>query len=448
MQMRARWLPQRLQRMRKPSEFQGWTRLILLLASLWNSAFGVVLLAFVATTPWQDRVVAAFGLASLAYVTCRAHKRRRFSEWQPLMDGIVIALSLWALGDMRLGLVLLYQGLFFRPTHGSYWDTIAGLSGYACAFVFAVIAPLAVGQMPGMSTPEVMTHLAGLGVFGLVKVALSTTALTHQRTMIREQTLARAGAGLVAADNRSDVYAVALNAMQRVLAATGVMRTLLAIVENDALMVVACEGQDAHAALGQRIIASQIPEQYVELSRNERQIIVDDSVAADLERAFGFRPHLGVITLYPLRVRDVSLGVIAVETRNALPAEYAAGLASLSAEVALALESANLTEDLHRQAYEDPLTRLANRAAFVAGLDQALERVDDRRTPLGVCFIDLDNFKIVNDSLGHGAGDALLIEVSDRLRRATRPSDLVARLGGDEFTILIEGGTPRPISPV
>jgi len=435
----ARWLPQRLRRMRKPREFQGWTRLILLLASLWNSAFGVLLLAFVATTPWEYRALAASGLASLAVVTFRAHKRRRFSDWQPLMDGIVIALSLWALGDLRLGLVLLYQGLFFRPTHGTYWTTIAGLSGYAGAFLFTVMAPMAFGQMPGMSTPEVMSHLAGLCVFGLVKVALSTTATSSQRAMLREQTLARAGAGLVAADHRADVYAVALDAMQRVLAATGVMRTWLAIVENDALVVVACHGPDAQATLGRRVTANKIPEQYIAQGRKHRQITVNEAVADDLERAFGFRPHLGVLTLYPLRMRDVLLGVIVVETPDALPAEYAAGLASLSAEVALALESANLTEDLERQAFQDPLTQLANRTAFVAGLDQALDRADRHGTPLTVCFIDLDNFKIVNDSLGHSAGDALLVEVADRLRRATRPSDLVARLGGDEFTVLVEG---------
>ena len=95
---------------------------------------------------------------------------------------------------------------------------------------------------------------------------------------------------------------------------------------------------------------------------------------------------------------------------------------------------------LHHIAYHDGLTDLANRNCFHERLDVAVDcsRTDERQR-FAVLFLDLDRFKIVNDSLGHMAGNQLLREVANRLRRCVRPGDLVARLGGDEFAILVEG---------
>lgn len=95
----------------------------------------------------------------------------------------------------------------------------------------------------------------------------------------------------------------------------------------------------------------------------------------------------------------------------------------------------DLQEQLHHQAYHDPLTTLANRALFTDNVRQALA---DQRGEVGLLFIDLDDFKTVNDSLGHQAGDELLVAVASRLRGCLRPEDIVARLGGDEFAVLVE----------
>ncbi len=95
--------------------------------------------------------------------------------------------------------------------------------------------------------------------------------------------------------------------------------------------------------------------------------------------------------------------------------------------------------DLRHIAYHDALTDLANRSCFAERLCSAVERSrTDRRSGFAVMVLDLDRFKIVNDSLGHGAGDELLKEVARRLAACVRPRDLVARLGGDEFAILLE----------
>ncbi|MFN8124620.1 MAG: EAL domain-containing protein, partial [Thermoleophilia bacterium] len=98
-----------------------------------------------------------------------------------------------------------------------------------------------------------------------------------------------------------------------------------------------------------------------------------------------------------------------------------------------------LEAQLERRAFHDPLTGLANRALFQDRIQHALDRAS--RQPdacLAVVFIDLDDFKAVNDGMGHSAGDELLVEVGNRLRTCVRPADTVARLGGDEFALLLE----------
>jgi diguanylate cyclase (GGDEF)-like protein/PAS domain S-box-containing protein len=97
-----------------------------------------------------------------------------------------------------------------------------------------------------------------------------------------------------------------------------------------------------------------------------------------------------------------------------------------------------LEEQLHHQAFHDPLTGLANRALFMDRLEHALARADRRASKVAVLFMDLDNFKVINDSLGHEAGDKLLIVVAERLKACLRPEDTAARVGGDEFTVLVE----------
>jgi diguanylate cyclase (GGDEF)-like protein/PAS domain S-box-containing protein len=112
---------------------------------------------------------------------------------------------------------------------------------------------------------------------------------------------------------------------------------------------------------------------------------------------------------------------------------------SVSNILADAIERRAAEDQMQHRALHDPLTTLPNRELFADRLEQALERV--RRHPgslAALLFIDVDHFKQVNDSLGHQAGDELLINVATRLREAVRPTDTVARFGGDEFGLLLE----------
>jgi diguanylate cyclase (GGDEF)-like protein len=136
------------------------------------------------------------------------------------------------------------------------------------------------------------------------------------------------------------------------------------------------------------------------------------------------------------QLRRVALAMRDSDTEPAL--DLAGASAELQVLAETIMESAASLRISHRelrdQAYTDVLTGLPNRKAFVEELER---RFDQPQARLSVLFVDLDDFKVVNDSLGHAAGDELLRVVAQRLRSAVRAGDLVARLGGDEFAVLV-----------
>jgi len=127
-----------------------------------------------------------------------------------------------------------------------------------------------------------------------------------------------------------------------------------------------------------------------------------------------------------------------VAVTMSLVRDHMGGPRYLVAQVEDVTERRASGDRLAHQAIHDPLTGLPNRVRFVEQLHDALRHQSGGGRP-AVLFVDLDHFQVVNDSLGHAAGDRLLVAVADRLRAATRPTDTLARFTGDEFTILCEG---------
>ena len=141
-----------------------------------------------------------------------------------------------------------------------------------------------------------------------------------------------------------------------------------------------------------------------------------------------------------LRIRDASGGWRYVELilTNLLDDPDVAGMVATARDIA---QRKAFEAELVQQAFHDSLTQLPNRALLTDRLEQAYVRSGRRQGSVGVLFVDLDNFKLINDSLGHQAGDTLLIEAARRLQSCVRDEDTVGRLGGDEFVILMELAT-------
>lgn len=110
--------------------------------------------------------------------------------------------------------------------------------------------------------------------------------------------------------------------------------------------------------------------------------------------------------------------------------------------VAHALTQLALRQELTSRALRDELTGLPNRAALQQALERRLSRIEAAARPFGVMIVDIDDFKHVNDHLGHAAGDDVLIATAHALQAAVRGDDLVARLGGDEFVVVLDSGAP------
>ncbi|WP_052494229.1 EAL domain-containing protein [Nitrosospira sp. NpAV] len=130
------------------------------------------------------------------------------------------------------------------------------------------------------------------------------------------------------------------------------------------------------------------------------------------------------------------LGAYSHDTLHFTPASVSF-LQSLANVLAAAINRKSAEERLTYLAQFDPLTGLPNRSLFLDRLGQAMEQAQRNHGRIGVVFADLDRFKIVNDTMGHGTGDRLLVQVAQRLQRCVRSGDTVARLGGDEFAFIL-----------
>jgi diguanylate cyclase (GGDEF)-like protein/PAS domain S-box-containing protein len=208
------------------------------------------------------------------------------------------------------------------------------------------------------------------------------------------------------------------------------------LVQNsmDVVAVVDAEGRITYISPSVEAVLGWRPDEVIGLPA---RTLVYESDRERAEEEGGSQVEPGVVHVYEVRAARRLGGFRWVQVRvtNLLDDPAVAGLVCNFSDIS---ERREMTERLRYFAYNDPLTGLPNRVAFLERLEQAVARARRHETSLAVLFIDLDEFKEVNDSFGHAAGDTLLHSVAGRLRSCTRPEDTLARLGGDEFTVLIE----------
>jgi diguanylate cyclase (GGDEF)-like protein len=173
-------------------------------------------------------------------------------------------------------------------------------------------------------------------------------------------------------------------------------------------------------------------------------LIVDmaDPSADPNELAYLASIGMRSMAMVPMIAAGTAIGTLEfMSTRSGVFGPHDLEIATmLAGEGAMALENARLYEEIRHQALHDGLTGLANRLLFRDRVANAIERSHGRDgRPFAILFIDLDDFKVLNDTLGHARGDDVLIATAGRVSESLRPSDTAARLGGDEFAVLLDG---------
>ncbi len=194
----------------------------------------------------------------------------------------------------------------------------------------------------------------------------------------------------------------------------------------------------AVAAIGERALAGADP---ADLAAQALEVMVRTLPVGGAEvRLAGGTPlaSAGTASHPDLQLQIGDEGELLVELGRGLSDEEMSFVRTLANTLAMALARLRGEERIRYEALHDPLTGLANRTLLRDRLEHALAHSERGDRATGVLFVDLDDFKKVNDWYGHATGDSVLVELGSRLRSAVRPVDTVARIGGDEFVVICE----------
>ena len=320
-----------------------------------------------------------------------------------------------------------FAAMWYRGLYGSTWQSLARCGLYVTAI--AACLPLWM-LIPGHTqTPDVAPVIGTFpSMFLTVVVArhLGAGLLARRQWLRRDAALATAGAKLVGMTDAAAIRVMAWTASTEICAATPGLRLFKAVRVGGVLRVEGATG-------GFATVPATLPGEVITTQPSAAEASVTDR--APLDAAVG-----SPIEWVCINLPGQGDAWLVVGAPRKVPSEAILAVRNLVNQTALSLRNSDAHQELTAQARVDSLTGLANRASFTTELSTQLA---DRRRPgaLHVLFIDLDDFKDVNDILGHRAGDELLVDVAARLRQCSRPDDLCARLGGDEFAVMLRGTT-------
>jgi len=288
-------------------------------------------------------------------------------------------------------------------------------------------------------------------IAGVASIAVVNARMTEEtvRALSRTRALAEVSEMLVTMDNRTDAYDTICRML---VSAYNVSRATCYMLDAEGeLQSHVAWGYEAGEiapiqalgnVTGQSIVnwcaQNAQPATTKRLEDDPRESSEIHQVRRDL--------NIGSTSCVPLMKKNEVIGVIAV-SRNRSQSDFNSaeidGFRAMVNQLSIAVERLELSEDLQRQAFHDRLTHLPNRHHYELELRQTLENKSRLNEEVLVLFIDLDGFKLVNDTLGHAAGDQLLTIVANRFANTMRSSDVLARMGGDEFAAILRSNDSK-----
>ena len=400
---------------------------------------------------------ARLGAAITAAVACAWTARRRQGPERAWRSWMALGMTGWAIGQA----IWSYHEVFADVPLPS---PSAADVGYLTMPAMAVPALLSLAvaaprhAMPGERYARALYVLDGLVVVGSLFVLTWATSLG---TVVRSETPTGSAFAVAVAYPLTDlcvvVVVVLLAVMHRVprplraqmwLLASG----LVAIAVSDSILAhIVAKGLDEMPPVTDLgFVLGPILVAIAALAAPEAPAhAAPPATRRSIERAHLLLPYVLVVLTGAVMLAQGVLGAD-IDPVEAGVAWVVLGVVLMRQMITLLQNTALLErvstaqEELSYRAHHDPLTGLANRALFNDQLAGAVARHEGPGLPFALLLIDLDDFKTVNDTLGHAAGDQLLMAIGDRLRGCVRQGDMVARLGGDEFAIVLEAGAETP----
>jgi diguanylate cyclase (GGDEF)-like protein len=374
----------------------------------------------------QARGYAALVLLLAYYVTTFA--RQRIPPLGPVVMSALILVAGYAILDPMAVIGLCLGAMVHQSLYGGRRAALTRTFAVSAAYLLTIGLSAAAAQRglhPGSGI--VVGNLPGILGAGAVMRVLLTALTRHEQTVARDAVLARAAAALLGETDVTAVRRIAGEAGALLCAQQPGVGVLRVRVDSDRVTVENSSGV-LRAARGATLPLACV----AELDPGDEAIRTLTGDTSAFERLAGRRMHWSAMRL---SVPDAPRYVV-VGSDKALDHDVLSAHRVLAAQVSLAEQSAAAHGRLVHQANHDQLTGLPNRTALYKLLADTIDGAE-ATTGAAVLHFDLDDFKVVNDTYGHTAGDELLVEVARRLRSVAGETGFPARLGGDEFVLVL-----------